>query len=126
MNESDADASHLDHCPLCGIGIISVKTPGIIDPWGKERLSLMVNPCTCVVPIELFRNARHWLDVVSHNNRIGIKSGIEIRLESSGEGLGTPGEFDQVVMYDSTRPPRDEVFRYDLDEVYRPEAAHAD
>ena len=116
----------LDRCPLCGIGIISVKTPGIIDSWEKERVSLMVNPCTCVVPIELFRNARYWLDVVSRSNRIGIRAGIEIRLESSGGGLGTPGEFDQVAMYDSPRPPRDEIFRYDLDDVYRPEAAHAD
>lgn len=113
------DDNYLTECPLCGLRIDSVRTPGIIDPWGDDP-PLMVQPCTCVVPAEVFRHGRQWARVAGENDTIGVSSGVEIRLEYSGDGLGPlAGDFDEIVLYDSVRPSAEEVVRYKLDEIHR-------
>jgi hypothetical protein len=82
----------------------------------------MIQPCCCVIPIELLRNGRKWNTVVGDSDTVGISSGIQIKLEYSGEGLGPiAGDFDQVVIYGSTRPGGEEIARYDLANIHRPD-----
>jgi len=80
----------------------------------------MLRPCTCVVPNEILRHGGKWAEVVAENSTVGSSSGVEIRLEYSGDGLGPiAGDYDQVVMYDSPRPRGEEIVRYDLNEIER-------
>lgn len=120
FNNSHGGDRPVNHCPLCGLKIRSVRTPGITDPWGRSPpVRLMVKPCTCVVPIEVFRRIDAWNRVTNPSSSvIGSNSGSTIQLEYSGDGLGPwAGEFDQVVVYEGTRPPRKERLRMDLDRI---------
>jgi hypothetical protein len=117
--EDGTERQYITHCPLCGLKIHSVKTPGAIDPW-RGDLPLMLNPCVCVVPSEVLRHGDKWATVVGENSTIGISGGVTVRLESSDEGLSpVAGDFDQIAMYDSAGPRKEEIVRYDLDEIKR-------
>lgn len=108
---------HLTHCPLCGLRMHSVKTPGIIDPWDYDG-PLMVQPCTCVVPQEILRHPNAWASVVDDSPTIGVSGGVKIKQEYSGDGLGPiAGDFDEVAVYDGVRSGS-EVGRYPLENVH--------
>lgn len=108
----------LTRCPLCGSGIDHIKTPAVVSDWSYGG-PLIVHPCECEVPQEILRHPNSWVKVVDQSQTIGVKCGVEIRKEYSGDGLGPiAGDFDEVVVYDGVTPRSSEVARYSLEDVH--------